>query len=256
MRAEAAGPRLPSMYVACAAAHLAAAAGDPAAVLTASAPLVELAHEAPAEPGFWPWENLYADALIDLDRLADAEAFLRCHEPRVLDRRSMTARLARSRARLDALRRDDARAEAGFEASAAMLRAIGMPYELALTELAHGRFLRRRRRRRAAAESVAAARERFAALGARPALESCDRELHASGLTPTRAEGGDPRLTPQEQTVAELVISGMTNREIAAELMVSTKTIEVHMTRVYSKLAVPSRAELRARARRGELDLA
>jgi DNA-binding NarL/FixJ family response regulator len=119
----------------------------------------------------------------------------------------------------------------------------------------HGRFLRRRRQRRAAVEVLANARERLTALGARPALAACERELHASGLVPKRpAERGLSRLTPQELTVARLVVDGMTNREIAAELMVSTKTVEVHLTSVYSKLEVRSRAELRARARRGELE--
>ena len=129
-----------------------------------------------------------------------------------------------------------------------------MPYERALTELAHGQFLRRRRQRRAAVEVLANARDRFAAVGARPALERCERELKASGLAPKRpAAKGAGRLTPQELTVTRLVIDGMTNREIAAELMLSTKTVEVHLTRLYAKLEVPSRTELRARARRGEL---
>jgi DNA-binding NarL/FixJ family response regulator len=63
------------------------------------------------------------------------------------------------------------------------------------------------------------------------------------------------RLTPQELTVARLVIDGMTNREVAGELMVSTKTVEVHLTNVYAKLEVASRTDLRARARRRELQL-
>jgi len=131
-----------------------------------------------------------------------------------------------------------------------------MPYELALTELAHGQFLRRRRRRRAAVEVLANARDRLSAVGARPALERCRRELEASGLSPKRpAAKGPGRLTPQELTVSRLVVSGMTNREIAGELMVSIKTVEVHLTSVYTKLEVTSRTELRARARRGELEI-
>lgn len=129
-----------------------------------------------------------------------------------------------------------------------------MPYERALTELAHGQFLRRRRQRRAAAEALANARDRLAAVGAQPALERCERELEATGLSPNRpAAKGPAQLTPQELTVSRLVVAGMTNREIACELMLSTKTVEVHPTRVYAELEVASRSELRARARTGDL---
>ena len=55
--------------------------------------------------------------------------------------------------------------------------------------------------------------------------------------------------------VSRLVIAGMTNREIARELMVSVKTVEVQLTSVYAKLEVASRTELRARARTGALDM-
>jgi len=170
-------------------------------------------------------------------------------------RRSMTARLARARARLEAARGFDDLAHDAFELSTETLSQISMPYELALTELAHGQFLRRRRQRRAAAELLANARDRFEAVGARPALERCERELDATGLSPHRPTGrGLERLTPQELTIARLVVAGMTNREIAGELMLSTKTVEVHLTRLYAKLEVASRTELRARARNGEFE--
>ncbi len=122
-----------------------------------------------------------------------------------------------------------------------------MPYERALIEFAHGQFLRRNGRRRAASEQLTRARETFAALEARPALERCERELVACGLKPTR-RGSDeqPDLTPQEQAVARLVATGRTNREVAAELLLSVKTVEVHLTRIYAKLGVSSRSQLAA----------
>ena len=55
-------------------------------------------------------------------------------------------------------------------------------------------------------------------------------------------------------TIARLVVTGMTNRKITGELMLSTKTVEVHLTRLYAKLEVASRTELRARARNGEFE--
>ena len=56
-------------------------------------------------------------------------------------------------------------------------------------------------------------------------------------------------LTPQERSVARLVASGLANREVAAELLVSVKTVEVHLTRIYAKLGVKSRAQLAVHVR-------
>jgi DNA-binding NarL/FixJ family response regulator len=122
-----------------------------------------------------------------------------------------------------------------------------MPYERALIEFAHGQFLRRNGSRRAASEQLTRARETFAELRARPALERCERELVACGLKPNR-RGSDqpPELTPQEQAVARLVATGRTNREVAAELLLSVKTVEVHLTRIYAKLGISSRSQLAA----------
>jgi DNA-binding NarL/FixJ family response regulator len=96
---------------------------------------------------------------------------------------------------------------------------------------------------------LAAARERLGRLAARPALARCERELAACGLAPSpRSERDFARLTPQETAVARLVVSGMTNRQVAGELMLSTKTVEYHLGNVYLKLGMRSRADLRARA--------
>ena len=108
---------LPAVYTAFAGAHLAAAKGDAAAVLAAVAPLLALsAREAVDEPGFWPWQDVYAEALVDLGRLEEAERFLPAHEALAHERgrRSMIARLARARARLEAARGDDDAAQAAF----------------------------------------------------------------------------------------------------------------------------------------------
>ena len=88
-------------------------------------------------------------------------------------------------------------------------------------------------------------------------------KLYAGGLPRIEFPSDRPRpktrdysaLTPQELAVARLVVSGMTNREIATELMISTKTVEYHLSNVYAKLGVRSRSELRARARAAELAL-
>ena len=96
-------------------------------------------------------------------------------------------------------------------------------------------------------ERLQAAHDRFAALGARPYVERCERELSASGLAPAKRHAFDPsRLTAQELAVAQLVARGLSNRQVASELFVSVKTVQFHLTRIYSKLRVSSRGELAA----------
>ena len=131
-----------------------------------------------------------------------------------------------------------------------------MPYEQALIELSQGQVLRR---------SASGARPRrcswrrtggSASSAAQPALQRCETELAACGLAPAARKTRDyTTLTPQELAVARLVVSGMTNREVAEQLMVSAKTVEFHLSHVYTKLGVRTRSELRARARANELAL-
>ena len=93
-------------------------------------------------------------------------------------------------------------------------------------------------------------------LEARPALQRCENELAACGLSPSTRKSRDySALTPQENAVSRLVVSGMTNREVSDELMLSTKTVEFHLSNIYTKLGVRSRSELRARARANELTI-
>ena len=81
------------------------------------------------------------------------------------------------------------------------------------------------------------------ALGAAPFLERARRERAGCGLSPHRG-GFAHQLTPAEVAVAALVAAGRTNREVASELVLSIKTIESHLGRIYTKLGVRSRVEL------------
>ena len=231
---------------------LAAARGDAEAVVAALAPVAALSPNAAVdEPGYWPWQDLYAEALVGLGRAADADAFLRRHEAMADERArpSMIAKLARVRGRVEAALGRREPAAAAFARAVEHIEPLGMPYEEALIRFAHGQFLRRSGRRRAAAGELERARDVLAGLGARPALERCERELVACGLRPVRRGDGErPELTPQEQAVARLVSTGRTNRAVAAELLLSVKTVEVHLTRIYAKLGVSSRAQLAAMA--------
>ena len=158
----------------------------------------------------------------------------------------MTARLARVRAGLYARRDDTCIAEAS------LLRAG----EALAGDALRARADRPRARPPAAARgppprcggTARPGPRRALGLHARPALERCLRELEACGLTPVkRREGADrSRLTPQERSVARLVASGLSNREAAAELLLSVKTVERHLTHSYRKLGVSTRAELAA----------
>jgi DNA-binding NarL/FixJ family response regulator len=115
-----------------------------------------------------------------------------------------------------------------------------MPLERARTLLVLGRIRRRLRRKRAAAQALQEALEVFVALGARLWAAQAAADLHRVA---TRATG-PAELTPSEHRVAELAATGLTNREVAATLFISPKTVEANLARVYRKLSIRSRAEL------------
>ena len=137
----------------------------------------------------------------------------------------------------------------------AKVEPLGMPFEQALIELTHGQVLRRsgerrRPRRRSSPRNVGSA----SSMPSRP--ERCEAELAAVASRRRRGKTRDyTALTPQELAVTRLVVSGMTNREVAEELMLSTKTVEFHLGHVYAKLGIRTRSDLRARARANELAL-
>ncbi|HEY5878442.1 MAG TPA: AAA family ATPase [Nakamurella sp.] len=234
-------------------AHLAFARADHETVLRALEPIVDLPRrEGVDESGFWPWQDIYGDALVSAGRLDEAEEFLAVHEDAAdrRGRRSMMARLARVRGRLAAARGDITAAEAAFARGLDEISQLPLPFQRALLEFAYGQVLRRAGQRRAAAHQLQGARDRFSKLMANPYLERCDRELAACGLAPAKRSTFDPsRLTAQESAVARLVAMGMGNRQVASELFISIKTVQFHLTHIYAKLNINSRAELAAQFR-------
>jgi DNA-binding CsgD family transcriptional regulator len=138
----------------------------------------------------------------------------------------------------------DAAAEAGFQEALRLHEGAGA-FERARTELCFGEWLRRRGHRRDSRMHLGAALEAFEASGATPWAERSRRELRASGLTLRRRQpAAREQLTPQELQIARLVAEGKTNRDVAATLFVTPKTVEFHLTRVYRKLEIHSRSEL------------
>ena len=132
-----------------------------------------------------------------------------------------------------------------FETALAVPGVEGFPFELARVQLAYGERLRRLRRSRDARRQLTAARDGFERLGAAPWTRRAAIELGATGATRQSIGGGNASLTPQELEVALLAATGMTNRQIAAQLYVSTRTVSAHLYRIFPKLGISSRAALR-----------
>jgi DNA-binding CsgD family transcriptional regulator len=119
------------------------------------------------------------------------------------------------------------------------------PFDRARTELLLGEHLRRRRRRVESREHLRAALEAFEALGAAPWADRARAELRASGETARKREPSTlTQLTPQELQVARFVAQGLSNKEVAAQLFLSPRTIDAHLRSVFAKLDITSRTQL------------
>ncbi|WP_245899874.1 helix-turn-helix transcriptional regulator [Nonomuraea indica] len=121
------------------------------------------------------------------------------------------------------------------------------PFERARTELLYGEWLRRQHRKIDARAPLRSALETFERLGARPWADRGATELRAAGESVTRhAEDSDPlaRLTPQELQVVRLAATGLSNRDIGAQLFLSPRTVGYHLYNAYPKLGITSRVEL------------
>jgi DNA-binding CsgD family transcriptional regulator len=238
-------------YLALAEASLATAMGDHQSVVTALAPLAERREAfGSQEPGVIAWQDLLADALVALGRTDDAEDVLIAYEKLAgaRGRHSALAGLARAQGNLYAARRRHADARAAFETAREHAALVPMPFEAARADLAYGGFLRRTGHRSDAAALLTRARETLERLRARPYLDRCDQELAACGRAVSRAAQRDqPVLTPQEHIVTRMVLTGMSNRQIAREMVLSVKTVEYHLGNVYAKVGVSSRTALAAR---------
>jgi DNA-binding CsgD family transcriptional regulator len=119
------------------------------------------------------------------------------------------------------------------------------PMQHARTELLYGEWLRRQRRRTDARVHLRAAIDTFRRLGAVPWAERAEAELRATGETARKRHASAvDQLTPQEFQIAGLVTDGLTNRDIAAQLFLSPRTVDYHLHKVFTKLGIASRTEL------------
>ena len=120
-----------------------------------------------------------------------------------------------------------------------------VPFERARTELAYGERLRRDRRKVDARVQLRCALDTFEGIGAPLWAERARGELRATGETARKRDVSTvDDLTPQELRIAELVAAGASNREVASQLFVSTKTVEYHLRKVFRKCGVATRVEL------------
>jgi DNA-binding CsgD family transcriptional regulator len=183
-----------------------------------------------------------AEALIRTGQLDQAETLVDGFHlyGRRLDRAWTLAVAGRCRAMLLAARGDLDAALRVVEQAMVDHERLSMPFEHARTQLLHGQLQRRSRQKDTAAATLHKALRVFDDLGAPLWAARARAELERVNVSPSRTA----RLTPSEQRVAELAASGMTNREAAAVLFISPKTVEANLARVYRKLGIRSRAEL------------
>jgi len=214
--------------------------GNFGAALDTLAPLLAAFHPQSTEIQIAAHLPDAVDALVGLGRHAEAEAYVAALESNGerLDRPWMLAVGGRCRAQLLAAGGDLSGAVAAGRRALAQHDRLPMPFERARTELVVGQ-LQQRARDPNATTTLRTALAAFERLGT-PLW--ADKARAALG-THVGASGRDA-LTAAEQRIAELAASGMTNRDVAAELFLSAKTVEATLARVYRKLGIRSRAEL------------
>jgi DNA-binding CsgD family transcriptional regulator len=153
--------------------------------------------------------------------------------------------------RCRALRAPEAEAEAHFTAALAAHDPNHRAMESARTALLYGEWLRRARRTSEARSRLRTALDAFERLEARPWADRARTELAASGVSVaaarrTRSVADEAGLTPQESQIVRLAAQGMSNKDIAARLFLSPRTVGYHLYKAYPKLGVVSRGELPA----------
>ncbi|GAB3243746.1 AAA family ATPase [Nocardioides dilutus] len=194
------------------------------------------------EPTMIPWRVDAVEALARGGRRDEARRQLRILSDRADLYRSALALAWVARGKI--LLEDDP--DAAFTAALEHHGPDGSPFERARTLLVHGERLRRDQRPREARRWLREALEHFEGLGAEPWASRAAAELAAVGGRRRRASTGPEPLTDREHRIAELVARGFTNREIAAALFVSAKTVEFHLGKIFRKTGANKRAELAA----------
>jgi len=198
--------------------------------------LMELTH--------WQWAADLLEARVRCgsgEGTAELASLLSSHGER--SRRALPQALA---ARAAGLLDDSEGFDAHFATALGWHAQVRRPFETGRTHLCFGERLRRVKRRGEARRQLEAALDIFTRLGAVPWAERARSELAAAGTALSRPQRlPTDVLTPQELQIALTVIEGATNRDVAARMFLSPKTVEYHLGHVYRKLQVSSREELK-----------
>jgi ATP/maltotriose-dependent transcriptional regulator MalT len=235
------------VFAALAGAKLAQVRRDHAHALACLQPLLAL------DPGngwrrsrhMW-WGPPYVEALIETGELGRARAALAELEHTAEQRERTQALLGRLRGRLAHVSGDTATACDVYEqALAGDTEEDNSVLDRAWLHYDYGRLLIELRRRQQAGRMLQGALQRFAALGAQPFLNRCNTALASIGLRPAKSATEAFQLNDREREIAAFVARGMTNKEIAAELFVSSKTVEYHLGGIFRKFNLTNRKQLR-----------
>jgi DNA-binding CsgD family transcriptional regulator len=223
--------------------HLELALGNAEAAAEALAANVDLARrEQFGEPGAMRFVVDYVEALVEGARTDAAVTVLVWYEQhaRRLERVSALANCARCRGLLAAQVGDLEAATAAYEEALGWHARVEIPLDRGRTLLALGAAQRRAKRRREARRTLEEALAIFERIGAVLWAERVRGELkRISGRSAIPGA-----LTPAEERVAALVAEGKTNREVAAALFLSDRTVEGHLSHVFGKLGIKHRAEV------------
>ena len=198
----------------------------------------------------FPVAQVLAEAYAVVGRFAEAAAVVAALDASPIATRpwcrTMTSRCSALAASIQG---DHDAARAAMDAAIGAQIDLPEPFEQARTMLLQGRIERNARNWGAARVAFVAALEQFDTLGASRWAEKTAAEI---ARLPGRRPGRSDELTTREREVAVLVAEGLTNREVAAKLFVTIRTVEANLSKVYAKLGVRSRTELAARFGRHE----
>jgi DNA-binding NarL/FixJ family response regulator len=198
------------------------------------------------DPGVFPVAPDLVEALVALGELDEAFAVSsrlgELAEAQEHPWGGATAR--RCTALVQLAQEQDDSAVAALERAAEEYASIGLPFDRARTLLSLGRVQRRSRQWGAARGALDRAATAFDEIGSSGWAEQARSELARTGARRPAMRG---ELTPSERRVAELAAEGLANKEIARALVVTVSTVEFHLSNVYAKLGVRSRAALAAR---------
>ncbi|HEY2476183.1 MAG TPA: AAA family ATPase [Candidatus Cybelea sp.] len=202
----------------------------------------------PRDSAYHPMRHCYfigdlAEAAVQSGHRDDAVALLA--ETETLGRRTPSPQFQLALRYARAILADDTEAPPLFKA--ALAGATGQsPFTMARLRLAFGTWLRRARHVKEARPLLQAAMEAFDSLGALPWSERARQELRAAGATiARRVPARQEELTAQELQIALMAAQGLTNREIGQRLYLSHRTVGSHLYRIYPKLDITSRFQLR-----------